>query len=273
MSMVLVAMGCVALIFSLLLMRRLRALRRLSGDLSTQVFDRTFSVFDPSMAGRKIISAHTGLVVFLAIYGSWFVVTVGVFMTFAVGGVLAAVTFLVCAGLLLVDETLELNRWAGVFVRAIGNGAGLGRGDLHALYLIRKELPRLMVYELLLAVAFFASSLAVPYITGIVLLASTDVAWALFAFSSLLGAVPLFTLVAVAGLVAVVIVVLIVGVDEARKVVFGFPRSIRLGVLDRQFERMALYVRFQHHHPMLREPQPEDTEEINRKELEEHGGS
>jgi hypothetical protein len=272
-SMVLVAMGCAALVFSLLLVRRSRALGKVSKNLRVGVFDKTFNVFDPTMAGRRILSSHTGLVVFLAIYGSWFAVTAGVVATFAVGGVLGAVTFLVCAVLLMIDETQELNKYAGVFAKAIRSGTGMGVGDLQALFVVRKALPKLSRYHLALAIVFFACSVAVPYVATGVFLACAGLAWAFFALSSLLAPVPLASLLAVAGLFAFVIMVVEAGADEVKRVFFGFPRSIRLDVLDGQLERMKVYVRFQHHYPPLRVPEPEDTEKVNRREIEEHGGS
>jgi HAMP domain-containing protein len=272
-SMVLVAMGCVALVFSLLLERKSRALRRLSKNLSVGVFSKTFNVFDPSMERRRIISSHTGLVVFVAIYGAWLVVTVGVFTSFAAGGLLASVIFLVCAGLLMVDETQELNKNAGIFVEAIRSGTSLGVGDMRALFVMRRTLPKLSLYHLFLAAVFFASAFEVPYLSNVIFLVCADVAWVLFALSSLLIAVPLLSLIAVAGLFGAVIAMIAIGADQARKRLFGFPRSIRSDVLDTPFERMALYVRYMRHHPTLHEPLPEDTENISRKELEEHGGS
>jgi hypothetical protein len=138
---------------------------------------------------------------------------------------------------------------------------------------MRKMLPKLSRYHLVLAAVFFASAFAVPYLLNIIFLACADVAWVFFVLSSLLIGVPLLSAIAVAGLFGVVIVLIMTGADEAKRRIFGFPRSIRLDVLDQQLERMALYVMLLRHHPTIREPLPEDTENINRKELEEHGRS
>ena len=272
-SLVLVAMGCAALVFSLALGTKSRALGRLSKNLSVGVFSKTFNVFDPNMERRTIISSHTGLIVFLAIYGSWLAVAIGVITTFAVGGLLASVIFIVCAGLLMVDETQELNKNAGIFLKAIRGGTGLGVGDLRALSVMKRMLPKLSLYHVVLAIVFFASAFAVPQLSTMFFLAFAGAAWVFFALSSLLMGVPLLSILAVTGLLGAVIVIIEIGTDEAKKRMFGFPRSIRLDVLDRQLERMALYVMLLRHHPTIREPLPEDTENINRKELEEHGGS
>lgn len=272
-SFVLIAMGCAALIFSWTLDRKSRALGRISKNLSVGVFNKTFNVFDVNTEHRRIINSHTGLIVFLAIYGFWFVVTIGVITTFAVGGLMASVIFVVCAGLLMVDETQELNKNASNFVKAIRTGTGLGVGDLHVLFVMRKMLPKLRLYHLVLAVAFFASAFAVPYLTTVFFLACAGAAWVFFALSSLLMAAPLLSILAVTGLLGATIAMIVVVADQAKKVFFGFPPSIRMDVVDSQRERMALYVGYMCHRPMSREPDPEDTEKFNRKELEEHGGS
>ena len=271
-SMVLVAMGCVALGFSLLLLRKSRRLRRLSKNLSVGVFSKTFNVFDPTMERRRIISSHTGLVVFAAIYGAWFVLTIAIAVAFAAGALIASLVFLVCAGLLMLDETMDLNKNAGIFAKAISGGAGLGKGDLQVLWVMKKTLPKLSRYHMFLAAVFFASAFAVPYVSNVIFLACANAAWVFFALSSLLITAPPLSLIAVAGLFAVVIVLIVIGADEIKKVLFGFPRSVRVDVLDRQFERMKLYVGFHLHRPTAREPPPEDIENANRKELEEHGG-
>lgn len=157
-SLVLVAMGCAALFLSLLLRQKSRGLNRFSKNLFANVFDRTFSVFEPNEQPRKIINSHTGLVVFIAIYGSWLVAMIAVFKTFEIGGILGCVTFLICAGLLMIDETEEINRNAGIFLRALKNGAGLGKGDLKVLLIIRSASSMLTRYHLILAILFFCVS-------------------------------------------------------------------------------------------------------------------
>jgi len=269
-SMVLVAMGCVALLFSYLLTTKSRALERLSKNLSVEVFSRTFNVFDPNMQRRRIISSHAGLVVFAAIYGAWFVVTIGVLGTLAAGAVLASVIFLVCAALLMVDETQELNKNAGIFAKAIRSAAGLGVGDMQALCIMRATLPKLSRYHMVLGAVFFTSAFAVSHLLDVILLAFADVAWVFFALNSLPIAAYMLSIIAVAGLFYVLIVAIEIGIDEAKKVLFGLPRSIRVDALDGQFERMRFFLQY----PWTpHEPLPEDTENINRKELEEHGGS
>jgi hypothetical protein len=104
-SIVLLIMTGIALFSAFLLRAKSRALCMFLKDLTPQVFDRTFSVFDPHIKQRRIIGSHTGFVCFIAIYGIWVGLMFVVFKTFEVGGVLGSIAFLICAALLMIDET------------------------------------------------------------------------------------------------------------------------------------------------------------------------
>jgi len=62
-----------------------------------------------------------------------------------------------------------------------------------------------------------------------------------------------------------------IAANKMRKRIFGFPPQIPLEMsgLGLQMELIVIYGRSRHH-PTLREPMPEDTERMSRKELEEH---
>jgi hypothetical protein len=269
-SIVLMIMGGAALFFAFLLRARARALRTLPKDLSAQVFDKTFNVFDPGMEHRRVINSHTGLIIFIAVYGSWLALIYIVFRTFEVGGVLGSIAFLVCAALLMVDETQEISRNARIFAKAVKNGVGLGKGDMQVLHVIKKTLPRLSAYHLTLAVVFFISALAVPFLVDAVFLASTGIAAGVFAVSAALKIIPIFSLVVIAALMGSILVIAEIATNKTKKRLFGFPPPVPIDILSRQFFRMKMYVGIQHHHPTLREPSPEDTEKANRKDIEEH---
>jgi hypothetical protein len=270
---VLVLMGCVALAFSLMLSQKFRALRRLPRNLSVRVFNKTYNVFEPNADHQKIINSHTGLIIFIAIYGSWIAVTFAVFEAFAFGGILACIAFLVCASLLMIDESQEFNRNAGVFARAVENGADLGQGDVEVLNVMMTTLPRLSMYHLVLAVVFFASAATVPLIVETVFVASGGIAFGVVALGSTMKAIPMLSILIIAGLFATALVLVKLGLDRAREKIFGFPPSIPVDILGRQFFRMRMYVGVLHHHPALREPSPEETEKANKREIEQHSES
>jgi len=240
-------------------------------DLSVQVFDRTFNVFDPHIKQRRMISSHTGFVCFIAIYGVWVGLSFVVFKTFEVGGVLGSIAFLICAALLMIDETQELIKNAGIFAKAVNNRVELGKGDMEVLYVMRKTLPRLSAYRLILAVVFFVSAFTVPYLVDAAFLASTGIAAALFAVTAVTFKVhPMYSIALMASVFGAALVTAQVAANKMRKKIFGFPSPVPLEMSDLGLrrERMAFYC-ISRHHPTLREPVPEDTEKMCRKELEE----
>jgi hypothetical protein len=269
-SMVFIGMGCIALVFSLALHKRSRSLAKLPKDISANIFNKTFNVLHVGLEHRNIISSHTGLVIFIALYGSWFAVTCLLVKIFESGGVLGAVTLLICAGLLMIDETQELHKNAGLFAKAVEGGTALGKGDVQALNFVRGAVSKLSQYHLVLAVAFFASSIGVPYIVDGSLVASAEIAQAVLTMSTSLKAVPFIALLLVAGLFATAIVLVEIAINRVRKRIFGFPLPIPVDIESRQSDRMKMYVR-SYHNVTLREPKPEDTEKANRKDIEEHG--
>jgi len=269
-SAVLIGMGCAALIFSLTSSLRSKALRRLPQDLLPRVFSKTFNVFEPYLESRKTIGSHAGLAVFMAIYGSWIAVTFSVFKAFELGGILSCIIFVLCAGLLMIDETFELNKNAALLAKAVRGRRGLAKGDMEVLKLVKSSLPRLSIYHMLLAVVFFASAIAIQEIVETVFLASAWIASVVVALSASMKAVPMLSLLVVAGLSGTVLVLLQLLGNRTKKRIFGFPPPIPVDILGRQFFRMKMYVGIQHHHPFLHEPSPEETEKANKRDIEEH---
>jgi hypothetical protein len=124
-----------------------------------------------------------------------------------------------------------------------------------------------------LAVVFFASAAAVPLIVETVLVASGGIAAAVLALSATMKAIPMLSILVIAGLFATALVLVKLGLDRARERIFGFPPSVPMDILGRQFFRMKMYVGVLHHHPTLREPQPEETEKANKREIDQHSES
>ncbi len=269
-SAVLIGMGCAALVFSLTSSLRSKALRRLPQDLLPRVFSKTFNVFEPYLESRKTIGSHAGLAVFMAIYGSWIAVTFSVFKAFELGGILSCIIFVLCAGLLMIDETFELNKNAALLAKAVRGRRGLAKGDMEVLKLVKSSLPRLSIYHMFLAVVFFASAIAIQEIVETVFLASAWIASVVVALSASMKAVPMLSLLVVAGLSGTVLVLLQLLGNRTKKRIFGFPPPIPVDILGRQFFRMKMYVGIQHHHPFLHEPSPEETEKANKRDIEEH---
>jgi hypothetical protein len=269
-SAVLIGMGCAAVAFSITSSLRSRALRRLPADLFPRMFSKTYNVFEPNEKPRRIIGNHAGLAVFFAVYGSWIAVTFSVFKAFELGGILSCIIFVLCAGLLMIDETFELNKNASVLLSAVKDGKDLAKGDVEVLKLVKLSLPRLRTYHLLLGVVFLASAFAIQEIVEAAFLASAGIASLVFALSVSMKTLPMLSFLVVAGLSGTVLVLFQLLGNRAKKRIFGFPPSVPVDILGRQFFRMKMYVGVQHHHPFLHEPSPEETEKANKRDVEEH---
>ena len=271
-SLVLLIMAGASFFFAFLLHAKSRALRTLPYNLSVQVFDKTFNVFDPYIKQRRIMDSHTGLIAFIAVYGVYIGLMFIVFKTAEIGGLLGAIAFVICAFLLMIDETQELNKNAGIFTKAVSNHVGFGKGDLEVLYVMRKTLPRLSAYHLTLGSLFFASALTAPFLVDAALWTSAGTANVLF---GVVAATYKISLVYSMALMALVIGLALVttqfAANKIRKRIFGFPPPIPIEGSDLALQRelMAIYC-MSRHHPTLREPRPEDIQKFNRKELEEH---
>lgn len=139
---------------------------RLPKNLSVSVSNKTFNVFDPFPSRRKIIHSFTlhVIIMILILYG---VIFCGFWVfpnIFQIGLVLGLTIFVTGLALMMIDEAYEIHKNANIFLKAVKNGANLGNGDLAVLFLVKEVLPKLSAYYLFLAIVFFTSSIALPYV-------------------------------------------------------------------------------------------------------------
>jgi len=125
---VLLVMGCLSMVLSLSFYSKFRILGRISRKLSISVFDKTFNVFDPYPGRRKIIHRFIVLMPFLLMVGYFFLMFL-ILKTFEMGLVLGVTIFIICLGLMMVDEAYEIYVNSNVFVKAARNKANFFEGD------------------------------------------------------------------------------------------------------------------------------------------------
>jgi hypothetical protein len=262
-SVVLIVMGCVSILFSLSLRRKSHAMGKFPKDLSAEVFDKTFNVFDPYPERRKIISSHIGLLICLAVYGPFIFISYFAMQALEAGLVLGGITFMICLGLLMVDETLEIRKNANAFITAVKNGVALGKGDMDTLFLLKRMLPKLSNYHTILAILFLTSSLAVPFIVNTFLLTTAQLASVMFALSATLEFVPVLAIIIALLLFVGVVITIQFATGTIKSKILGFPPSEHIDSvnLGRTRERMRIFTGIQHHHPKLQVPDPEDDKE------------
>lgn len=267
-SIVLAAMGLMSLLVFLVMHRKSRAVARFPKDLSPTVFDRTFNVFDPFPERRLAIYGHLELVILLIAYVTFLVFTFVVVKVFEYGLLLSVMTLIVCLGLLMVDEVLEVNKNANLFIGAINKRAKFGKGDMNALFFLNKTLPRLSTYYLCLAVAFFVFSVIVPFLVDSVLFALGNFAALIVAFNSSFSFAPHIALLVGTLLFSAVAVLIMFVSGRVKGRVFGFASRETVDAEGEQFFRMKTFVRVMHHHPYLNVPEPEGSKRAEEKEMD-----
>ena len=260
-SMVLLTMGFVSLAISLSLRLKSRALGSSEENTQIGIFKRTFNVFNPYPARRKVIHGNLRLLIFIAIYGSFVGIGFAIMKIFEFGFLLAFFTLVICLGFLLIDETLEIHKNAGIFVNAFRKHTPFGEGDLEALNFLKRTLPRLSNYHLMIAVAFFATSLAVPSVANVFLLSFSGLASFIFTVSAALWFFPPLVLLCTALMFGATIFAVQFAANKVKTRILSFPSPERLDVLSEQSRRMKQFVGIQHHHPTLHMPDVEHRKE------------
>lgn len=221
---VLLIMSCLSLFFSLSFCLKSRAIKKLPRNLAVTVFDKTFNVFDPYPDRRKIIHSFIILLPLLAVVASLifpFLAMKIIEMKLALGLAL----FIICFGLMMIDEAIEIYKSANLLLEAVKNGVDLGKGDLAALLLVKNTLPRLTAYYLLLTIVFFASSITLPYVVPAFLLTSAQFVRVTFPVSVFFAPLaPYFATV----LLSIIMVIVQLAVKKVKSEVFGFPSSEKI---------------------------------------------
>lgn len=256
-SVILIVMGCIFAVLALVLRRKLCALTKTSNHLSAKAFDKTFNVFNPFAGHRKVISDDVGLLILFLTFGLMWFLPLSTIKILESGFLLGIVTFLVCLNLLMLGDLLETYKLAKTFENAFHNVADLAPGDLDVFLFLKKVLARLSVYYFVLAVVFFASSVAVPLIVNTLslVLAQFISLGFTFGYYAFLPYAPLFGVLTLS--VGTVTIMSVFGMVKNR--IFDLASLGTSRSLEEQFTKMKIFVTIMHHHPTLRVPEPEES--------------
>lgn len=227
------AMAGMCLILSLYFHLKWRAMRKFHKTLTANIYDKTFSVFNPFPDARRTFHSFLYFALFSplsAVLWTLIVIYVVLLPVLQAGLILWPVVALLCLSLMMIEEAIEVRKTANVYEKALRKGVPLARGDLAVLSILKNVIPRLIIYYLLLALLFLASFIVMPYILSTVLLAWAYFAYIIFSNASVaanaqtLLAVPVAMLLT-ASFLAVVWVALSTLGRVAKKRVFGFLSS------------------------------------------------
>ena len=160
-SLTLFAMCCLALAISVFLRLKSHTINSLPKNLSANVFNKTFIVFNPHQKHRGI---HSFLSLLLILVGFASVGFAIVWKILECGLLLSLFILIIGLNLMVLDDVLEIYRNSETFIKAVQGGTNLGIGDLKVFQLVRKLMPKLSNYYLGLSIVFMVFSVMLPYI-------------------------------------------------------------------------------------------------------------
>lgn len=162
-SLTLLAMGCLTLALSMLFRLKSHVINSLPKNLSANVFNKTFIVFNPYPEHRKINYSFLSalpILVFFACLGfilvAWKIFEYGLMSSFFI--------LIICLYLIVVEVAPETYQNTRIFIKAVQRGTSLGVGDLRVFQIVRKALPRLSNYYLGLTISFVTFAATMSYI-------------------------------------------------------------------------------------------------------------
>ena len=162
-SLTLFTMGCLALALSIFFRSKLKALNGLPKNLSANVFNKTFIVFDPYPEQKKMIRSFLSafpIVLGFASLG----LALALMLIFEAGFMLSFFVTIIGLNLMVLEDAREAYQNSKTFVNAVQGESSLGTGDLRVFQVIKRFMPRLSNYYLGLSIVFMAFSAALPYV-------------------------------------------------------------------------------------------------------------
>jgi hypothetical protein len=162
-SLTLLAMGCSTLVLAALFRLKHHTLSSLPRSLSAEIFDKTFSVFDPYSGHRRIIHSFLSALPLIVVLGCLVLVPLA-WKVIESGLLLSLVLLIICLNLMLIEVASESYQNARIFIKAFNDGASLGVGDLKAFQILKRVLPKLSNYYLALSILLIASAATLGYI-------------------------------------------------------------------------------------------------------------
>ncbi|MGB9684219.1 MAG: hypothetical protein ACPL1Z_04725 [Candidatus Bathyarchaeales archaeon] len=188
-SIVLFTMSCLSLVLSLIFRLKFNRLMSLkSADLSVNVFNKTFVVFDPYPDQRRIIHSYILIWPFIVGFAA-FLLSLLSFLIIGMGLALVLFTMLVGINLVIVEDGFEVYRNSKLFINAVGAGCSLGVGDLKFLSILKLFTRKLSCYYFVVGTLLFFISLALPYIFTPVVVIFCQFIGLIIQSSAILGAV------------------------------------------------------------------------------------
>ena len=156
--------GGLAIVLAILFRLKNRNLGKLPENLSPNIFNKTFAVFDPFPEQKKSIHRLLVALPFIGFFATFGLIAVAWRMLES-GLILSLFIIIISINMILVEEAPEVYINSRIFLKAIKNRAELAAGDLKALQLIKTAARKLSNYYFGLAILLIACAITFPYIT------------------------------------------------------------------------------------------------------------
>jgi hypothetical protein len=162
-SLTLFAMSCSTLVLSILFRLKHHKMSSLPRNLSADVFNKTFNVFDPYSEHRKTIHSFLSALPLIIVLASLVFILLAL-RVLESGLLLSLFLLIIYLNLMLVEAASETYQNAKIFIKAINNKADLGVGDLKAFQTLKRVIPKLSNYYLALSILFLTLAATLGYI-------------------------------------------------------------------------------------------------------------
>lgn len=162
-SLILFIFGCLSFVLSVLFRSKLKLIKGLPGDLSPNVFDKSFVMFNPYQEQRNV---YYELLSFLPLIVGFTSVgfALALMVLFEAGFMLSFCVALIGLNLIVTEDGFEAYENSKTFIRAMQKETKLGVGDLKVLQLIKGHMPKASNYYLVLSITFMGFSMVFPYL-------------------------------------------------------------------------------------------------------------
>jgi hypothetical protein len=147
---------------AVLFRQRSKGLSSLPKDLSPTVFSKTFAVFDPYPAQKKVWHRFLSLLPFICLIASLFAV-MAVWSMLTNGLLLSVFVIIIGLNIIVIQEAPDVYATSKIFIKAVQDKSNLAKGDLKVLNIIRRLAPKIRNYYVALTVFFIGTSVVLPY--------------------------------------------------------------------------------------------------------------
>ena len=179
-------MGCLTLVLSILFRLKNHRMNSFPKNLSANVFNKTFNVFNPYPEHRRIIHNFLSVLPFM-VFLACLVFILFAWKVFESGFLLSLVLLIICLNLILIEVASETYQNAKIFIKALNSRADLGVGDLKVFQVLKRALPKLSNYYLALSILFLTSATTLGYIWSSLLCFFAQVVGLILEVSALTG--------------------------------------------------------------------------------------